>query len=227
MRTSRCTPVSGLRKPYAYWPPISMTAPLIPASSPSLMSRISIEKPWRSAQRVYMRMSISDQSIASVPPAPAAISICALRQSSGPRSSDRSSNARRSVVSDPASASSSVAIDGSGSTASSSSISRALFRRSASLSKGSTQPFSSFTRWTTTRACSWFPQKAPSAICSSRRPCSSRRRARSKMPPELLESLAQFAQRTAALRFCHGDHVSGCAKSRLPAGETARRRVPD
>ena len=71
------------------------------------------------------------------------------------------------------------------------------------------------------------PRRRASAICSSRRPCSSRRRARSKMPPELLESLAQFAQRTAALRFCHGDHVSGCAKSRLPAGETARRRVPD
>ena len=38
---------------------ISSTAPLMPASSPSLRSSISISKPFRSAQRVYMRMSIS------------------------------------------------------------------------------------------------------------------------------------------------------------------------
>ena len=55
-------------------PLISSTAPLIPASSPSLRSRTSTEKPRRSAHRVYMRISISAQSCASVPPAPALIS---------------------------------------------------------------------------------------------------------------------------------------------------------
>ena len=52
---------------------------MIPASSPSLRSSTSTLKPFRSAQRVYMRMSICAQSCASVPPAPAAISTWASR----------------------------------------------------------------------------------------------------------------------------------------------------
>ena len=42
----------------------------MPASWPSVTSSISTSKPRRSAQRVYMRSSISAQSCASVPPAP-------------------------------------------------------------------------------------------------------------------------------------------------------------
>ena len=44
---------------------------LMPASSPSVRSSMSHLKPWRSAQRRYIRRSISAQSCASVPPAPA------------------------------------------------------------------------------------------------------------------------------------------------------------
>ena len=127
-----------------------------------------------------------------------AISICALRQSSGPRSNDRSSNARTSVASVDDSRSSSATIDASGSASRSSLSSRALVIRASSLSKGSIHPFSSLTRCTTVRALSWFPQNDASAICSSRRVSSSRNRARSKMPPEFLESFAQICQRTGA-----------------------------
>jgi hypothetical protein len=43
----------------------------MPASSPALASSSSTEKPRRSAQRISMRRTISVQSWASVPPAPA------------------------------------------------------------------------------------------------------------------------------------------------------------
>ena len=45
-------------------------ADFIPASSPGDASFISTSKPRRSAQRRYMRSSISAQSCESVPPAP-------------------------------------------------------------------------------------------------------------------------------------------------------------
>ena len=47
-----------------------METDLIPASSPGRRSRIVTSKPCRSAQRTYMRISISAQSWDSVPPAP-------------------------------------------------------------------------------------------------------------------------------------------------------------
>ena len=43
----------------------------MPASSPALTSSSSTLKPRRSAQRICMRSTISAQSWASVPPAPA------------------------------------------------------------------------------------------------------------------------------------------------------------
>ena len=46
-------------------------ADLIPASSPGLTSSSSTSKPRFSAQRISMRRTISAQSWASVPPAPA------------------------------------------------------------------------------------------------------------------------------------------------------------
>ncbi len=70
MRTSRCTPVSPVSRPNANSPVTVNVADLIPASSPSWISLISVLKPCRSAQRRYMRISISAQSWLSVPPAP-------------------------------------------------------------------------------------------------------------------------------------------------------------
>ena len=60
---------------------------LMPVSSPSVWSRISVAKRWRSAQRRYIRSSISAQSVASVPPAPALIVRRALRWSYSPPNS--------------------------------------------------------------------------------------------------------------------------------------------
>ena len=58
-----------------------MVALLMPASSPSSWSRISVLKRWRSAQRRYIRSSISAQSVASVPPAPALMEMMAFDSS--------------------------------------------------------------------------------------------------------------------------------------------------
>ena len=63
-----------------------------PASWPSVASSTSTSKPRRSAQREYMRSSISAQSWASVPPAPAwsshdrvALVVCPLKQAAQSR----------------------------------------------------------------------------------------------------------------------------------------------
>ena len=58
-----------------------MVTDLIPASSPSSSSVTVTLYPLRSAQRIYIRMSIADQSFASVPPAPELIVSTAPRLS--------------------------------------------------------------------------------------------------------------------------------------------------
>ena len=67
---------------------------LRPACSPSCWSTISVLKRWRSAQRRYIRRSISAQSVASVPPAPALIDRIALRSSYSPENEERGPLAR-------------------------------------------------------------------------------------------------------------------------------------
>src|SRR5271167_4858005 len=59
----------------------------MPASSPGVESRIVARKPFCSAQRRYMRSSISAQSCDSVPPAPGWMVTMALRASFSPESS--------------------------------------------------------------------------------------------------------------------------------------------
>ena len=63
----------------------------MPASWPSVTASTSRSRPWRSAQRRYIRSSISAQSWASVPPAPEWISHTASWASWGSVNSDRSS----------------------------------------------------------------------------------------------------------------------------------------
>src|ERR687888_374559 len=67
-RTSRCLPRSAFSTPYAFSPSTVKVADLRPASSPGLASRSSVLKPRRSAQRRYIRSTISVKSCASVPP---------------------------------------------------------------------------------------------------------------------------------------------------------------
>ena len=73
---------------------------LRPACSPSCWSRISVGKRWRSAQRRYIRRSISVQSVASVPPAPALIDRSAGRSSYSPENSSAVRSRAKSVSSD-------------------------------------------------------------------------------------------------------------------------------
>src|SRR5919112_1602244 len=68
--TRRCTPRSADKSPKAYSPETVKVALFMPASSPSVYSITSSPKPRRSAQRWYMRASISAQSCESTPPAP-------------------------------------------------------------------------------------------------------------------------------------------------------------
>ena len=62
IRTSRCTPRSPCSNPKAWRPRIMNSADEIPASVPSEMESISMLNPRRSAQREYIRTSISAQS---------------------------------------------------------------------------------------------------------------------------------------------------------------------
>ena len=100
IRTSRCTPRSARSQPYARRPSTSKVTLFRPVCSPSVWSRTSVENRCRSAQRRNMRSSISAQSVASVPPAPALIVTSAPRWSYSPekRRAVRSrSNVTRSV----------------------------------------------------------------------------------------------------------------------------------
>ena len=64
----------------------------MPASSPGLASSSSTSKPRRSAQRIIIRSTISAQSCASVPPAPALTVTSASPASYGPEKSRASSS---------------------------------------------------------------------------------------------------------------------------------------
>ena len=86
-RTRRCTPRSAFSTPYAFSPETVKVADLRPASSPGEASRSSVLNLRPSAQRRYMRSSISPQSCASVPPSPAWIETTASPGSYSPEKS--------------------------------------------------------------------------------------------------------------------------------------------
>src|SRR5687767_10309623 len=81
--TSRCTPLSALRKPYAKGPSNCKVAVLIPAPSPQTQSSSVTFQPCLSPYILYIRASISAQSWLSVPPAPLLICNTAGSSSSG------------------------------------------------------------------------------------------------------------------------------------------------
>ena len=100
-----------------------MVASWMPAAPPSSRSVISVLNPLVSAHIRYIRISISDQSHASVPPAPAWIVKKALQWSLGPPSIERNSNALNSAsacLAEPLTSSSNSSVSAS----SASSISR-------------------------------------------------------------------------------------------------------
>jgi len=96
-----------------------MLTVLIPASSPSVCSSISVSKPRRSHQRRYMRSSMAAQSCASVPPSPVLMVKSAFPRSYFPPSRVVISRLATWLVMAVNSASSSCCSEGSASSASS------------------------------------------------------------------------------------------------------------
>src|SRR5207249_2786788 len=177
MRTRRWTPFSAFSRPYAYCPLIWISADLMPASSPWSKSSTSTLKPWRSAQRVYIRISISAQTWDSVPALPEWMVSNASRVSSEPRSMFCSSSASSCAAMPSASCSRDLPLSISATRrACSSADSPSESSRSAPASSirfrtawyGSTQRFSSLISCTACRDFSGSAQTLPSAMaCSS------------------------------------------------------------
>ena len=137
IRTSRWTPRSARSQPYARRPLTATVTLLRPACSPSCWSRISVGKRCRSAQRRYIRRSISVQSVASVPPAPALIDRSAGRSSYSPEKRSAVRSREKSVSSEAKSRSSSASSSASGASyRSSTAASRSSARVSSSLPGG-------------------------------------------------------------------------------------------
>ncbi len=168
MRMRRCTPFSPCSNPNAYRPLTMKVADVMPASVPSWTSSSSTSKPRRSAQRMYMRNSISVQSCASVPPAPEWTSQMASRSSCSPVNSARSSSLSRSADNAVAPASISGSTESSPSSRpswNSVSISESRSSRPSKTSRSSRTRASSVV---TLRAWSWSSHKSGRlASCSS------------------------------------------------------------
>src|SRR5215204_2337289 len=130
----------------------------MPASSPGLASSSSTLKPRRSAQRISIRSTISAQSWASVPPAPA-LTVTSASPASYLPVNRRSSSSAASRCSTDTSVSSSSAASSSSSSASSTSPSRSS-ASACSLVNVSSRRLS--------RACS--APKRPAASGSSQKP---------------------------------------------------------
>src|SRR5438034_4015170 len=98
MRTRRWTPCSERSRPYARGPRTMKVALFRPASSPRDSSMISVSKRCRSAHLRYMRISISTQSWASIPPWPTEMVTTALWLAYGSVNSKSSSCERSSLA---------------------------------------------------------------------------------------------------------------------------------
>src|SRR5215218_771014 len=108
-------------------------ADLMPASSPSEASFISTANPRRSAQRRYIRKSISAQSWESVPPAPERIVTTASPESYSPLNRRPSSSFASRDSTEPSCESSSAAISGSSAASSASSSASKVVREQLEL----------------------------------------------------------------------------------------------
>src|SRR5688500_18842156 len=163
-----------------------------PASSPSSWSRISVANLWRCAQRRYRRRSISAQSVASVPPAPALMLTMALRSSYGPEKSSAVRTRSKSAWIALYSASSSAVMSDSSDSVASPNSSRSLERRTSvcHVSISSRRPSASRITFCAAR---WSDQKSGALASSS----SARRRSalasRSKPPRGRVDPLDQIA----------------------------------
>src|SRR3954469_16221888 len=170
-----------------------------------------------------MRMSIEAQSWASVPPAPALISSCASRKSSGPESNDLSRSDSISSASLAISPSRSDSSSPSDSRTSISSSSNALCTPPLMVSKGSIQPLTAFTCWTIPWACCCLSQKPGADIRSSSRLSVSRLASRSKVPPQLGQPVGELLELLGPIGFSHCRSVLHVRNEPSRTARTARR----
>src|SRR5688500_760452 len=154
---------------------------------------ISVLNRWFSAQRRYMRRSISAQSVASVPPAPALIDRIAERSSCSPEKSRAVRSRPKSFSSAEAFFSSSASSSASGLSASSSSAtSRSSARESTSRQVSSSERSPSASR-STFWAPRWSSQNPGSWVSASSWPTRSDLASRSKTPRGRPDPFGQVA----------------------------------
>ena len=137
IRTSRWVPASTDRTPNAYGALISKVADFRPASSAYEVSSTAVPYPFRSAQRRYIRISISAKSAASTPPAPARMVTTASRWSYSPESRVRISRSESALRIEVSSAAASSSVSASSSSCASSTNAPRSSMRPASFSSRS------------------------------------------------------------------------------------------
>src|SRR5215211_447615 len=188
-------------------------ADLMPASSPSEASFISTANPRRSAQRRYIRKSISAQSWESVPPAPERIVTTASPESYSPLNRRPSSNFASRDSTEPSCESSSAAISGS-SAASSASSSRSAASDSSERKVSSRSP-ARLCAVAVRDARSWSSQKPGRCISASSRSTSAASPSASKVVREQLELVAHLGDARAHGLLGHGlGHRSQVSRAR-------------
>src|SRR5471032_2083242 len=171
---------------------MSMVMLLRPAVSPVSASVTSTSQPRDSAQRVYMRESISAQSCDSVPPAPELMVKMQFFLSCGPLRNNFNSSASSSLKNfarSRVSSASTFACDAAGSASPSSSMTRKSSSCFSSLWSGSSllrmTPASSMKPWAFSRLFQKF-SSAISEFSSPERFCNA---GTSKKPPQVREFL--------------------------------------
>src|ERR1700678_2639250 len=196
MRTKRCTPLSPASMPYAFSPAIWTVAVLIQASSPGVESITVAPSPFCSAQRRYMRRSISAQSCDSVPPAPGLMVTIAFRRSFSPARSVFVSSSDKYAS---AEASSLLTSSRRESRCESSASSRARLKYVSMSLDLVSRIFSALTRSSTCLRCcktpcafSWFCQKSGSLTFTSRAASCFRAESASKKAPHELDALFEL-----------------------------------
>src|SRR3954467_7560980 len=176
----------------------------MPATSPGVCSRISAPKRLRSQYLRYMRMSICAQSCASVPPAPAWMSMKQLFGSSGLENMRRNSSAATSVSNLARSEATPASVASSFSGRAMSKSSFASWMPDAIDTSAATVESSAFFSRPSSCARFWSLQTPGSAKSCSTAESLRCLPSRSKIPPQLVGPFLQVGERRGDLvdAFC-------------------------
>src|SRR3954469_24196333 len=155
----------------------------MPASSAKEVSNTSTSYLLRSAQRMYIRISISAKSAASTPPAPERIVSSASRSSYSPERSVRTSRASTALWILPSSASASASAEASLSSCESCTMISTSSMRPSSSVKRSSWPWRAERRPVTRVALAWSSHRSGAATCSPSSAISERMPSRSSTWP--------------------------------------------